>query len=462
MDQKKRGSFSGRIGFVLAAAGSAVGLGNLWRFPYLAAKDGGGVFLLVYIIMALTFGFALMATEIAMGRKTKSSPITAYGKISKKFAFLGPITAIVPTIIFPYYCVIGGWVTKYSVDYLIGAGMKTVADGFFVNFISSFSPILWCATFLGISAVVVFFGVEKGIEKFSKVLMPALAVIVIGIAIFSLTLKDPESGRNAIDGLKIYVIPDFTGMTVGRFFRIALDAVGQIFFSMSLAMGIMVTYGSYVKDDSDLVKSVNQIEIFDTAVALLAGLIMIPTVFTFQGAAGLEKAGPSLLFISLPQVFQQMGFVGHIIGALFFILVLFAALTSSVSLLEAIVSMVMDKWDISRKKATTLSVVVTSAIALVVCLGYNVLSFGITLPNGATDQNLLDVMDYAINSVVMPIVALLTCLMVGWACKTTVITDEIKKNGEKFSREGLYNVMIKFIAPVCLVLILISGFGVFA
>lgn len=462
MEQKKRGSFSGSIGFVLAAAGSAVGLGNLWRFPYLAAKDGGGLFLLIYIILALTFGFALMATEIALGRKTKSSPVSAYGKVSSKFKFLGPVASIVPVIIFPYYCVIGGWVTKYSVEYLIGRGMQTVADGYFGSFITAYSPILWCAIFLGISAVVVYYGVEKGIEKFSKVLMPALAIIIVAIAVFSLTLKDPVSGRTAIDGLKIYLIPNFEGMTVGRFFRITLDAMGQIFFSMSLSMGIMVTYGSYARDDSDLVKSVNQIEIFDTAVALLAGLIMIPTVFTFQGAAGLEKAGPSLLFISLPQVFAQMGFIGHIVGALFFILVLFAALTSSVSLLESIVSIVMDKWEMSRKKATTISVIISSAIALIVCLGYNVLSFGITLPNGATEQNLLDVMDYAINSVVMPIVALLTCVMVGWACKTTVITDEIKKNGEKFSREGLYNVMIKFVAPLFLFLILISGFGVFA
>ena len=163
MEQKQRGSFTGSLGFVLAAAGSAVGLGNLWRFPYLAAKDGGGVFLLVYIILALTFGFALMATEIAMGRKTKSSPISAYGKINKKFKFLGYLASAVPVIIFPYYCVIGGWVTKYSVEYLTGAGMNTVADGYFGNFITSFSPILWCAIFLAISAVVVFFGVEKGI-----------------------------------------------------------------------------------------------------------------------------------------------------------------------------------------------------------------------------------------------------------------------------------------------------------
>ena len=295
--KEKRGSFSGRLGFVLAAAGSAVGLGNLWRFPYLAAKDGGGVFLLVYIILTLTFGFALLINEIAIGRKTKMSAIRAYEKIDKRFSFLGILTAIVPLLIFPYYCVIGGWVSKYSFDFLIGSGMQTVADGYFTGFITSFwPPIVWMGIFMGITSLVVLFGVEKGIEKFSKVLMPALVIIVIGIAIFALTLSDAESGRTAIDGFKIYLMPDFTGMTVGKFFNVLLDAMGQIFFSMSIAMGIMITYGSYAKSDTDLVKSVNNIEIFDTGVAILAGLIMIPTVYTFQGREGLNAAGPGLLF----------------------------------------------------------------------------------------------------------------------------------------------------------------------
>ena len=302
----KRGSFTGRLGFVLAAAGSAVGLGNLWRFPYLAAKNGGGVFLLVYIVLALTFGFALMTTEIAIGRKTRRSPIKAYGEIHKNFGFLGYLASIVPFIIFPYYCVIGGWVTKYTVDYLDGRGFALVSDSYFGNFITApWSPIFWCAIFMAICAIVVFAGVDKGIEKFSKILMPILFVLIIGIAIFALTIKG-EYGT-AVDGLKIYLIPDFTGMTIGKFFMVVVDAMGQIFYSMSLAMGIMITYGSYMRKEDNMGKAVNQIEICDTLVAFLAGMIMIPVVYAFQGAEGLTKSGPSLLFISLPKVFAEMG-----------------------------------------------------------------------------------------------------------------------------------------------------------
>lgn len=460
--EKERSSFTGKIGFVLAAAGSAVGLGNLWRFPYLAAQDGGGIFLFVYIILALTFGFALMTTEIAIGRKTRKSCIEAYGDVDKKFGFLGPIASIVPILIFPYYCVIGGWVTKYMAEYIIGNGAATVADGFFTGFITSpVSPIIWFLVFMGITAVVVFLGVEKGIEKLSKILMPALCVIIVAIAIFSLTLKDAESGRTAIEGLKIYVIPDFSGLTIGKFFKVLLDAMAQMFYSMSLAMGIMITYGSYSKRDTNLVSSVNQIEIFDTAIALLAGLIIIPTVFTFSGQEGLESAGPGLLFVSLPKIFDKMGIIGNIVGALFFVLVLFAALTSSISLMEANVSVLMDKFKMSRKTSSVISVIIAAVIGLIVCLGYNVWYFDYTLPNGSVGQ-ILDILDYFTNNLLMPIVALLTCILVGWKVGTKYVTDEVKLNGEKFGRQGIYVVMTKWIAPIFLFLILISSFGVFA
>ncbi len=350
MNEKKRSSFTGGIGFVLAAAGSAVGLGNLWRFPYLAAKNGGGVFLLVYILLALTFGFALMTTEIAIGRKTKKSPIKAYTALNKNFGFLGVLSSIVPLLIFPYYCVIGGWVTKYTADFLIGNGMQTVADGYFTGFITSqWSPIIWTAIFMVATALIVLAGVDKGIEKFSKILMPILCVLIVGIAIFTLTIKTDTA--SAIDGLKIYFIPDFTGMTIGKFFRVLLDAMSQMFYSMSIAMGILITYGSYTRADTDLVKSVNQIELFDTAIALLAGMIMVPVVYVFQGMEGLEKSGPSLLFVSLPKVFEAMGFVGHFVGAAFFVLVVFAAITSSISILEAINSVVLDEYGRGRKKS---------------------------------------------------------------------------------------------------------------
>lgn len=454
--EKKRGSFTGSIGFVLAAAGSAVGLGNLWRFPYLAAKNGGGVFLMVYIIMALTFGFALMVTEIAIGRKTKLSPIKAYSVLNKKFGFLGYLSSIVPFIIFPYYCVIGGWVTKYMTDFIIGRGMETVADGYFAGFITSqWSPIFWCAVFMALSAFAVYKGVDKGIEKVSKVLMPALFVIIIGIAIFVLTIKGPVA--STIEGLKIYFVPNFEGMTVRKLFNIMLDATGQIFYSMSLSMGIMITYGSYTKKETNLVKSVNQIEICDTAVALIAGMIMVPVVYAFQGYEGLQASGPSLLFVSLPKVFQTMGIAGHVVGAAFFILVLFAALTSSISLLEAITSVVMDKFSWERKKSCTVVMVLSAIVALVTCLGYNLWYFEYKLPNGSVGQ-ILDILDYASNNVLMPIVALATCILVGWVAKPKSVIDEVKINGEKFGRERLYKFMIKYLCPIFLILIFASSF----
>ncbi len=466
MENQKRGSFTGSIGFVFAAAGSAVGLGNLWRFPYLAAKDGGGLFLIVYVLLVLTFGFTLMLTEIALGRKTGSSCAKAYAMADKRFGFLGALSFIVPSIIFPYYCVIGGWITKYMGEYCIGRGINAVADGYFKTFISSqWSPIFWCAVFLFVTSLIVFFGVEKGIEKFSKALMPLLCVIIVCIAIFTLTVKDPQSGRTALDGLKIYLIPNFEGITIGKFFKILLDAMGQIFFSMSLAMGIMVTYGSYSKKESNLVKSVNQIEIFDTSVALIAGLIMVCAVYTFQGTEGLSAAGPSLLFVSMPKVFNEMGFIGNFVGAAFFILVWFAAITSSVSLLEAIVSMIMDKLGWSRKKTTTIALVFSALLAIVTCLGYNVWYFEATLKIGSfkifSGYQILDIMDFVINWLLMPVIALITCVLFGWFCGTKYITDEVKRNGEVFKREGIYNVMIKYVAPVFLFLILISAFGVF-
>lgn len=453
---KERGSFTGSIGFVLAAAGSAVGLGNLWRFPYLAAKNGGGVFLLVYIIMALTFGFALMTTEIAIGRKTRLSPIKAYSEINKKFSFLGYLASIVPFIIFPYYCVIGGWVTKYMTDFIIGNGMQTVADGYFTSFITSqFSPVFWCAVFMGISAIVVYVGVEKGIEKISKLLMPMLFVLIIAIAIFTLTISGPYG--TAAAGLKIYFVPDFTGMTIQRLFYVMLDAAGQIFYSMSIAMGIMITYGSYAKKETNLVKSVNQIEICDTFVALIAGMIMVPVVYAFQGPEGVTASGPSLLFVSLPKVFEAMGVIGNFVGAAFFILVAFAALTSAISLLEAITSVVMDKFSWDRKKSCIAVMIITAVVALVTCLGYNVWYFELTLPNGAVGQ-ILDVLDYVSNNVLMPIVAFATCILAGWVSKPKNMIDEIKINGEKFGREKLYVLMVKYLAPIFLVLIFTSSF----
>ena len=459
--EKKRSNFSGSIGFVLAAAGSAVGLGNIWRFPYLAAKDGGGVFLLCYVILALTFGFTLLTTEIAIGRKTAQSPLTAYGVIHKKWSWIGLLACIVPTIILPYYSVIGGWILKYLFTYVIGNGAAAVQDGFFTGFITAqWEPIIWFVIFLGATAFVIYKGVNNGIEKMSKIMMPILVILILSISCFSLTLKHTDANgitRTGLEGLKIYMIPNFTGMNFGDFVHVLMDAMGQLFYSISVAMGIMITYGSYVKKETNLVKSVNQIEIFDTAVAFLAGLMIVPAVYTFMGTEGMA-AGPSLMFVSLPKVFNAMGGIGIAVAITFFIMVTFAALTSSISIMEAVAASFMDQFRMERKKATLLVAVITLLLGLLVCLGYNKLYFELSLPNGSVGQ-ILDVMDYLSNYILMPVVAIGTCILIGWVVKPKMIIDEVTVGGIKFGREKLYVVMVKYVTPVMLVLLLAQALG---
>lgn len=439
--QKQRSSFSGGIGFVLAAAGSAVGLGNLWRFPYLAAQYGGGIFILVYIILALTFGFTLMATEIAIGRKTKQSPGMAYRTLHKKFGFLGYLAALVPIIILPYYCVIGGWVVKYMVTFVSGSGLAAAGDTYFTDFVgNSTSPLVFFAIFLALTAIVILLGVNKGIEKISKFLMPVLLLISIIISIYVMTL--PGAGA----GIKYYLLPDFSKFS----FKTVCAAMGQMFFSMSLAMGIMVTYGSYSRDEVNLPKSVNQIEIFDTIVALLAGLMVVPAVYIFSGEAGTKSSGAGLMFVTLPKVFEQMR-GGMIIGALFFVLVFLAALTSSISVMEAIVSSFMDRFKISRKTGVIITLVICVIMGIPSSLGN-----GIWANVKILGMDFLTFFDYLSNSLLMPFVALCTSILIGWVVGPKVVTDEITKNGEKMGRKKLYQVMIKYVAPVLLVIILIS------
>ncbi len=462
MEEKQRGSFGGAIGFVLAAAGSAVGLGNIWRFPYLAARDGGGLFLVVYLVLAVTFGFTLLTAEIAIGRKTKQSPLTAYKKLSEKSGFIGVLACLVPFMIMPYYSVIGGWVVKYFIAFLTGHGADAASDEYFGNFIThQTEPIVMMVIFLLACAVIIYMGVSGGIEKSSRIIMPILLVLVIGIAIFSLTIKKTDDAGNVVTGLqgmKAYVVPSLEGVGIKEFFFVVTDALGQLFFSLSIAMGIMIAYGSYVPDDANLVKSINQIEIFDTAVAFLAGVMIIPAVYVFNGTEGMTK-GPSLMFVSLPKIFAEMGKVGDIIGTLFFAMVLFAAVTSGMSVLEAVVSSLIDKFNMARRRATVIETIAALIIGVIVCLGYNVLFFNIKLPNGS-DAQILDILDYISNFVLMPIVAIATCILVGWILKPETVIDEATKNGERFGRKGLFKVMIKYVAPVLLVILFMISVGI--
>ncbi len=440
----KRSSFTGKIGFVLAAAGSAVGLGNIWRFPYLAAKYGGGIFLLVYIVLALTFGFALMGAEIAIGRKTGQSAINAFGTLSKKYKFIGVLAAFVPMIILPYYSVIGGWVCKYLAVFATGGIENAAADGFFESFISKpFEPVGWFLLFIGVTALVVLFGVEKGVEKVSKLMMPVLVFLTVGIAIYCVCMP------NAFDGVIYYIKPDFSKFSATT----VLAAMGQLFYSMSLAMGIMITYGSYMKKEVSIESSIKQIELFDTGIAFLAGLMVIPAVFSFSG--GNEEVlgkGPGLMFVTLPKVFNSInGVGGSIIGALFFLLVLFAALTSSISLMETVVSIFRDKFGWGRK----LTCLIVFAGCVIVGLPSS-LGFGVWSDISLAGLSILDMFDFFSNSILMPIVALLTCLFVGYIIKPKSLCDEIELTG-KFKRKKLFVVMIKYIAPICIVLILITS-----
>jgi len=455
---KKRDTFTGTLGFILAAAGSAVGLGNIWRFPYLAAKDGGGLFLVIYLILALTFGFTLLMSEVVIGRKTKQSALTAYGVINSKFKWLGGIATVVPFLILPYYCVIGGWVLKYFIVFITGHGADAATDGFFGGFISGeVEPVIMLAVFLAATMFVVLKGVNGGIEKMSKVLMPVLLVLVIGIAVFALTIRSGD--RTGLQGLKILVIPSLEGKSISDVFTVVLDAMGQLFYSVSVAMGIMITYGSYLKDDDNIVKGVNRIELFDTLVAFLAGVMVIPTVFVFMGTEGMAASGPGLMFEALPKTFSSMGVAGNVVGTLFFAMVLFAALTSSVSILEAVVSSIMDKFTISRTKAVVIETLAALVLGVIVCFGYNLLYFEFKLPNGSTAQ-VLDIMDYVSNNILMPVLAIGTCILIGWVAKPEMIISEATKNGEKFERKTLFVVMVKFVAPLLLLLLLLKSLGI--
>ena len=462
--EQKRSNFSGTLGFVLAAAGSAVGLGNIWRFPYLAAKDGGGIFLLTYIILALTFGFALLTTEIAIGRKTAQSPITAYKILNTKWGWIGLVACIVPMMILPYYSAIGGWILKYLSAYLTGgAPTAAEADAFFGGFITSpVEPIIWFVLFLAATTFVVYKGVNAGIERMSKVMMPILLVLIICIAVFSLTLSHTDAEgitRTGLQGLKVYLVPNFEGMTASKLLTVVTDAMGQLFYSISVAMGIMITYGSYVKKDTNLTKSVNQIEIFDTAVAFLAGMMIIPAVYAFMGPEGLNNSGPGLMFKALPKVFDAMGGIGTVVGIAFFVMVVFAALTSSISIMEALVASFMDKFHMDRKKATLANALIALVVGIIVCMGYTSFYFEASFGTVVAGQ-ILDVLDYISNSVLMPIVAIATCILVGWVVRPKTIIDEVTRNGEAFGRKGLYVVMVKYITPVMLVILLAKSLGI--
>ncbi len=445
MKNDNRGSFSGKIGFVLSAAGASVGLGNIWRFPYLCAKYGGGIFLFVYIILALTFGYTMIVAETAIGRSTKLSPVGAFSALSQKKTMKigGWINAIVPILIVPYYSVIGGWVCKYLFEYVIHDPGHIASDGFFVGFISNGSiSELWFIVFTQLVLAVIFMGVENGIERVSKLMMPILVVLAIVICVYSVTRP------GALEGVKYLFIPnisDFSIMTV-------VTAMGQMFYSLSIAMGILITFGSYVKKEVSIDESTRQVEFFDTAIAVLASLMIIPAVFSFYGGEkSMLKAGPSLMFITMPKIFASMGF-GKFIGILFFALVLFAAVTSAIALTESAVSTFTDEFKCSRRNATLVMAVILVILGSLSSLGNGPLS-GITI----FGMQFLDFFDFITNSVMMPIAALATCFLITRYMGVDKLTEEVEQDGHPFQRKRIFSFMIRFLCPLFVLIILASA-----
>lgn len=446
---EKRGGFTSKLGFVLAAAGSAVGLGNLWRFPYLAAQYGGGIFVLCYVLLAIFFGFTLLMLEIAIGRYTGKSVIGAFKNLNKKFKWFGYFCVIVPILIVPYYCVIGGWVIKYVVSFiagseqLIGGGVATDTAGFFTDFISNpYLPLIFFLIFALITVVIISFGVQKGIEKMSKILMPALAIVAVFLMIY--VMCQP----GAMEGVGFFLLPDFSKFS----FKTVLGALGQLFYSLSLAMCIMITYGSYMKKSVKIPTASAQIAIFDSGFAIIAGLIIIPAIFAFSAnpTEVLSSQGPSLMFIQLSSVFNSIP-GGRIIGIIFFILVFFAALTSSISLVESIVAVLCED---GRMKRLTACIIVFGVILVLGTLSS--LGFGILGNIQISGKGILDMFDFLANNIIMPIVAIITCVIAGYFIDKNILQKEIGIDGKPFVK-SYFNIIVRYVAPICIITILVSG-----
>ena len=439
-----RGVFSGKLGYVLATAGSAVGLGNIWRFPYLAAKYGGGIFVLVYVILALTFGYTLMMTESTLGRMTGKSPVGAFAHFGNSALARagGWINALIPMLILPYYSVIGGWVCKYLFEYLTGSYHEVAGDEFFGGFITSAADAeIWFIVFAAMTLFVIVAGVENGVEKVSKLMMPLLVVLAVVVAVYSMTRP------GALAGVKYFLVPEFKNFS----WMTVVAALGQMFYSLSIAMGILITYGSYMKKDIDIEKATHQVIFFDSGIAILAGLMIIPAVFAFSGGdPGTLNAGPSLMFITIPKVFESMG-MGTAAGIVFFVLVLFAALTSAISLAETCASTFQDELGLSRVKATALVAVIMVALGSLSSLGYSALS-NVTL----FGMQILDFFDFLTNSLMMPVAAFAICMFAVKCVGIDLIVKEVRISSN-FRFESMYRLFIRYVAPVFVLVILASS-----
>ena len=398
----------------------------------------------IYLVLALTFGYTLMMSESTMGRLTGKSPVGAFSALSKRGIAKagGWINAVIPMLILPYYSVIGGWVCKYLFEYLRGNVAGTAQDDFFGGFITSAADAeLWFIVFAALTLVVIVAGVENGVEKVSKIMMPILVLLAMIVAVYSMTRP------GAAAGIKYFLVPDFSHFS----WMTVVAALGQMFYSLSIAMGILITYGSYMKKDVDIEKATHQVIFFDSGIAVLAGLMIIPAVFAFSGGdPSMLNKGPGLMFVTIPKVFESMG-LGQAVGILFFVLVLFAALTSAISLAETCASTFQDELGMGRTKATGLVAIIMVVLGSLSSLGYSGLSFVRIF-----GMEILDFFDFLTNSLMMPVAAFATCIFVVKAVGLDNISKEVKLSS-KFRFEGMYRVFIRSVAPIFVVVILLSS-----
>ena len=437
---EERDSFTSKIGFILTAAGAAIGLSCLWRFPYLAAENGGGLFILTYIVLLAALGVPLLITKVAIGRKTQLGVLGAFKKLNPKFAFIGGLCLTVFGLVQPYYSVLGGEVTKYTFMYFSGQGDAVAQPGYYESFISLIAePLFWFAVFVLLTGLVCIFGLKNGLERVCKYLMPIEAVILIALSIYCLTLP------NAFEGLYYYLAPDFSTFSLNTI----LVAMGQVFYSLSLGFGIMLTFGSYLSKKINLVHSSWSAAFFTFFISFIAGSVIIPASFLYTNGNP-AALGSGSLFSSLPMVFQTIPF-GWIIGAIFFLLLFFAAITSNIAALEVVVAAMKDRFNIKRPVTVLFGTIYTLAIGSIICLGYGPLSW---IHIG--DLYLLEIFDKVSGDFLLPVIALIVCIMAGYFLKRNVILDELKLF-TRFKHDKLYIFMIRYFCPICIIIIFVSN-----
>ena len=442
----KREQWSSKFGFIMSAAGSAVGLGNIWKFPYICGTNGGALFLIFYIAFVILLGYPILMTELAIGRNGEQNAVESCKKIHPKFGIAGGLGIAGSFAVLSYYCVVGGWVMKYLFACISGSIPES--DYFSDYAAQTVEPIIWLCIFLIINALIVISGVSKGIERVSSILLPLLLIFLFGIMIYSLSLP------NAMTGVEFFLYPDFSAINgFSDIVSIAVKALGQVFFSLSLGMGTLITYGSYLSRSTDLRKSTATIVIIDTIIAVISGLTILPAVFSM----GLEPdEGAGLIFSTLTAVFNNLK-GGTILAAVFFALVLFAAITSAISLMEVIAAFLSERYKLSRKAAVWLPVI---PIALI-CIAAS-LSFGGLSDFTIMGMNIFDLLIFISDQIIMPIGGFCLCILAGWLWKKEDMKKELTSDSKfPFRMYSAFRFMIRYLSPAMIIIVFISSFIMF-